>query len=189
MIALDLANLIESVARLPTTVNFGGAGVFDSTVVAGVVAALLAEAFGERLSVWAGHNTSLRSILRSSKLLQSIQSNLRAILLCSEIRATTWSSSNSAMGMVVESVSRPRPLILTIVSCLALSVIAVASTAQAERELSIDEGYFEILDEEGNILTATGLVVSIDDIFIDSSNRSYRIESITEQKHRRSSCQ
>lgn len=86
------------------------------------------------------------------------------------------------MGMVVESVSRPRPLILTIVSCLALSVIAVASTAQAERELSIDEGYFEILDEEGNILTATGLVVSIDDIFIDSSNRSYRIESITEQK-------
>lgn len=48
VIALDLANLIESVVRgLPTTVNFGGAGVFDSTVVAGVVAALLAEAFGE----------------------------------------------------------------------------------------------------------------------------------------------
>lgn len=48
VIALDVANLIEVVLRdLPTTVNFGGAGVFDSTVIGGVVAAVLAEGFGE----------------------------------------------------------------------------------------------------------------------------------------------
>lgn len=48
IVVLDVANLVESVVRdLPTTVNFGGAGVFDSTVVAGIVAALLAEGFGE----------------------------------------------------------------------------------------------------------------------------------------------
>jgi uncharacterized membrane protein len=48
VVALDIANLIEVIVRdLPTTVYFGGAGVFDSVVVAGIVSAVLAEGFGE----------------------------------------------------------------------------------------------------------------------------------------------
>lgn len=48
IIALDVANLIEViVGDLPTTVNFGGAGIFDSVVVAGIVSVVLAEGFGE----------------------------------------------------------------------------------------------------------------------------------------------
>lgn len=48
VVALDIANLVEVVVRgLPTTVYFGGAGVFDSVVVAGIVSAVLAEGFGE----------------------------------------------------------------------------------------------------------------------------------------------
>lgn len=48
VIALDIANLIEVIVRdLPTTVNFGGAGIFDSVVIAGIVSSILAEGFGE----------------------------------------------------------------------------------------------------------------------------------------------
>lgn len=48
VIALDVANLIEVMVRdLPTTVSFGGAGIFDSVVIAGIVSSILAEGFGE----------------------------------------------------------------------------------------------------------------------------------------------
>lgn len=80
--------------------------------------------------------------------------------------------------------SRQRLPLLVVGVCLVLAIGTICTTVRAERELSIDEGYFEILDEEGSILTATGLVVSIDDVFIDSSNRSYRIESVTERTAR-----
>jgi hypothetical protein len=45
---LDLANLVElAVTRSPGRVIVGGAGAFDTLVVAGVVAVLLAEILGE----------------------------------------------------------------------------------------------------------------------------------------------
>lgn len=44
----DVIYLIEvSLLNIDTTVSFGGAGVFDTTVLAGILAVLLAEFFGE----------------------------------------------------------------------------------------------------------------------------------------------
>lgn len=96
-----------------------------------------------------------------------------------------WSSLDKEMKTVVREMTR-RMVVLTSVSlCLVLSLInAGCPVAYAERELSFDEGYYEVLDEAGNLITATALVVSIDDIFIDSENRSYRIESITDKTAR-----
>jgi uncharacterized membrane protein len=48
VLLLDLANLVElTVTRAPGRVVVGGAGAFDTVVVAGVVAVLLAEVVGE----------------------------------------------------------------------------------------------------------------------------------------------
>jgi stage II sporulation protein P len=62
---------------------------------------------------------------------------------------------------------------------LAACLLVLASlSACAERELSPDEGYYEVLDEEDNSITATAILISVDDVFIDSQNRSYKIESV-----------
>ncbi|HHV62204.1 MAG TPA: DUF1614 domain-containing protein [Firmicutes bacterium] len=48
VLIMDIAHLIEvSLRRIPTTVHLGGAGIFDTTVIAGLVAVALAEIAGE----------------------------------------------------------------------------------------------------------------------------------------------
>lgn len=62
---------------------------------------------------------------------------------------------------------------------LAVCVLVLASSPVcAERELSPDEGYYEVFDEDDNRITATAILLSVDDMFIDSQNRSYKIESV-----------
>lgn len=81
--------------------------------------------------------------------------------------------------------SERRTLRTAIAVCLAAQLLGLAgAVGHAERELSLNEGYYEVIDENGNRLTATALLVSVDDVFIDASNRFYRIESVTEQTAR-----
>lgn len=75
----------------------------------------------------------------------------------------------------LSAVLRIAPAALGLALCLLMSA---SWPACAERELSPDEGYYEVLDEDDNPITATAILISVDDMFIDSANRSYRIESV-----------
>lgn len=72
-----------------------------------------------------------------------------------------------------------RRLRLDATTCLLVCLFVLTSMpAGAERELSLEEGYYEVLDEDDNPITATAILIAVDDVFIDSANRSYRIESV-----------
>jgi stage II sporulation protein P len=81
----------------------------------------------------------------------------------------------------LSAVLRIAPAALGLALCLLMSA---SWPACAERELSPDEGYYEVLDEDDNPITATAILISVDDMFIDSANRSYRIESVVEKTAR-----
>ncbi len=67
-------------------------------------------------------------------------------------------------------------IFITLLLCLSF----VFSPVYAEEELSIDDGYFTLFNEEGEKLLATANVLSIGDIFISPDNISYLITSITD---------